>query len=55
MIYKRYQYWSREGKVVWTNWFPFTGKTRERIQNKSKKVLLNQYKEFKSNPNESKD
>ena len=46
MWYKRYQYWSREGKVVWTDWFPFIGE-REPWQIKGK--LKNEYRYEESN------
>ena len=41
MIYKRYQYWSRDG-IVWTDWFKWNSDLRDKWQLKNK--LLNEYK-----------
>jgi hypothetical protein len=42
MLYKRYQYFSREGKV-WTKWFPWSSDMMDKWQTNNK--LLNEYKE----------
>lgn len=42
MVYKRYQYWTRTGKV-WSDWFEWTGKDKPKYQ--LKPSLLNEYKE----------
>lgn len=42
MIYKRYQYYSRDG-IVWTDWFKWNSTIRDKWQLKNK--LLNEYKE----------
>lgn len=42
MIYKRYEYWSREGKK-WTDWFVWLSDNRDPWQLKNK--LKNEYKE----------
>ena len=42
MTYKRYQRWTREGKV-WSNWFPWDCSDRPKYQ--LKPSLLNEYRE----------
>ena len=42
MTYKRYQYWTREGKK-WTEWFVWTSDDRDPWQLKNR--LRNEYKE----------
>ncbi len=46
MIYKRYEYWSKEGKV-WTNWFNWNSDLKPELQMDDKRVfcrLKNEYK-----------
>jgi hypothetical protein len=46
MIQKRYQYWGfSNGKpsIMWTNWFTWTGDTKDRVQLKK---LKNEYREL---------
>lgn len=46
MIYKRYEYWSKEGKV-WTNWFTWNSDLKPELQMDDKRVfckLKNEYK-----------
>lgn len=31
MVYKRYEYWTREGKV-WSSWFPWNSDLRDKWQ-----------------------
>ena len=45
MIYKRYEYWSKEGKKF-TDWFPWNSFLRDKWQLKNR--LLNEYKEDES-------
>lgn len=50
MIQKRYQYFNREGKIVWTNWFTHFGKEQDPIQYKSGKTILrNEYRNVEEN------
>ena len=42
MVYKRYEYFTREGKE-WTPWFPWDSDVRDPWQLKNK--LKNEYKE----------
>lgn len=42
MIYKRFQYYSKNG-IEWTNWFIWDSSLREKWQFKNK--LLNEYKD----------
>ena len=42
MVYKRYEYWTREGKKF-TDWFPWDSDNRDPWQLKNK--LMNEYKE----------
>ena len=48
MIYKRYEYWSKEGKV-WTKWFPWNSDLRPELQMDDRRIfcrLRNEYKEI---------
>ena len=42
MVYKRYQYFSKDG-IKWTNWFEWDSDLRDKWQFKNK--LLNEYKD----------
>ena len=42
MIYKRYQYYSKDG-IKWSKWFPWDSTLRDKWQFKNK--LLNEYKD----------
>ena len=49
MIYKRYEYWSKEGKV-WSKWFPWKSDLRPELQLEDKRIfcrLKNEYKDEK--------
>ena len=46
MIYKRYEYWSNEGKK-WTEWFEWNSSLRPEFQMNDKRIfcrLKNEYK-----------
>lgn len=45
MTYKRYQYWSEEGKV-WTNWFPWKSDLRPELQLPDKRIISRLYNEY---------
>ena len=42
MVVKRFEYWTREGKV-WTKWFPWKSDLRDKWQLNNR--LKNEYKE----------
>ena len=42
MIYKRYQYWSKNG-IVWTDWFKLNSNLKPKYQ--FGKTLLNEFKD----------
>lgn len=47
MIYKRYEYWSKKGKV-WTDWFPWNSDIMPEFQFTDRRIisrLKNEYKE----------
>lgn len=47
MTYKRYEYWSKEGKV-WTGWFPWNCDLRPELQMDDRRIfcrLKNEYKD----------
>ena len=49
MIYKRYEYWSREGKV-WSKWFPWNSQWKPEFQMEDRRIfcrLKNEYKDEK--------
>ena len=49
MIYKRYEYWSKEGKV-WSKWFPWKSDLRPELQMEDRRIisrLKNEYKDEK--------
>lgn len=49
MIYKRYEYWSKEGKK-WTDWFPWKSSYMPELQMNDRRIfcrLKNEYKEEK--------
>lgn len=48
MTYKRYEYWSNEGKV-WTDWFIWKSDLKPEFQINDKRIfcrLKNEYKEL---------
>ena len=48
MIYKRYEYWSKEGKV-WSKWFPWKSSWKPELQLIDRRIisrLKNEYKEL---------
>ena len=47
MTYKRYEYWSKKGKV-WTEWFPWNSNICPELQLTDRRIisrLKNEYKE----------
>ena len=47
MTYKRYEYWSKEGKV-WSDWFPWDSDLRPELQMDDRRIfcrLRNEYRE----------
>ena len=49
MIYKRYEYWSKEGKK-WTTWFKWNSDYKPELQMNDKRIfcrLKNEYKDEK--------
>ena len=47
-IYKRYQYWSKDG-IKWTNWFKWNSDLRPELQTDNRRIisrLRNEYKEI---------
>ena len=46
MIYKRYEYWSKEGKV-WSKWFPWKSDLRPELQLEDKRILRKKKNEYK--------
>ena len=47
MTYKRYEYWTKDGKK-WTKWFPWNSTLRPELQMDDKRIfcrLKNEYKE----------
>lgn len=46
MTYKRYQYWSNEGKK-WTDWFPWNSDYKPELQLTDRRVISRLYNEYK--------
>ena len=49
MIYKRFEYWDKKGKV-WSKWFPWKTTWKPELQMEDKRIfcrLKNEYKEIK--------
>ena len=47
MTYKRYEYWSKEGKI-WSDWFPWDSDLRPELQMDDRRIfcrLRNEYKD----------
>ena len=46
MTYKKYQYWSSEGKK-WTNWFPWNSDFKPELQLTDRRIISRLYNEYK--------
>lgn len=49
MIFKRYEYWSKEGKK-WTDWFKWKSDLKPELQMDDRRIFCRLRNEYKENP-----